>query len=301
MRTASAALRQLRGAASRRWGIARWARRPSFTGTRGSLPSVRVGARRSTRITCPTTMELREPFPGTAPSGGCHAAPDQPTPTEADSNGTRDAQAHLGDTRRRPVCFSPCWGFGRLHPPRRRPRRGQRLAQGRRHHPRGGHPRVQQDAAAVVPSVARHQRLSSACSRAARARTSPSSSTRSACARAARFCSPVPPCSRACAPTPTPTLRSRRSRPPCSRRSCASPTATNPPRPTCSSTADAARAVHKPPTASGSPGSSSWPRSSSRRHLSVESAADLLLLADAHSCPQLKESATELFVSKAPR
>mgnify|MGYP002042753263 CR=1 FL=1 len=36
------------------------------------------------------------------------------------------------------------------------------------------------------------------------------------------------------------------------------------------------------------------------RHLSVESAADLLLLADAHSCPQLKESATELFVSKAP-
>ena len=35
------------------------------------------------------------------------------------------------------------------------------------------------------------------------------------------------------------------------------------------------------------------------RHLSVESAADLLLLADAHSCPQLKESATELFVSKA--
>ena len=33
------------------------------------------------------------------------------------------------------------------------------------------------------------------------------------------------------------------------------------------------------------------------RHLSVESAADLLLLADAHSCPQLKESATELFVS----
>ena len=36
------------------------------------------------------------------------------------------------------------------------------------------------------------------------------------------------------------------------------------------------------------------------RHLSVESAADLLLLADAHSCPQLKESATEFFVSKAP-
>ena len=36
------------------------------------------------------------------------------------------------------------------------------------------------------------------------------------------------------------------------------------------------------------------------RHLSVESAADLLLLADAHSCPQLKESATELFVAKAP-
>ena len=36
------------------------------------------------------------------------------------------------------------------------------------------------------------------------------------------------------------------------------------------------------------------------RHLSVESAADLLLLADAHSCPQLKESATELFVSKPP-
>ena len=36
------------------------------------------------------------------------------------------------------------------------------------------------------------------------------------------------------------------------------------------------------------------------RHLSVESAADLLLLADAHSCPQLKESASELFVSKAP-
>ena len=36
------------------------------------------------------------------------------------------------------------------------------------------------------------------------------------------------------------------------------------------------------------------------RHLSVEGAADLLLLADAHSCPQLKESATELFVSKAP-
>ena len=35
------------------------------------------------------------------------------------------------------------------------------------------------------------------------------------------------------------------------------------------------------------------------RHLSVESAADLLLLADAHSCPQLKESASELFVSKA--
>ena len=32
----------------------------------------------------------------------------------------------------------------------------------------------------------------------------------------------------------------------------------------------------------------------------MESAADLLLLADAHSCPQLKESATELFVSKAP-
>ena len=36
------------------------------------------------------------------------------------------------------------------------------------------------------------------------------------------------------------------------------------------------------------------------RHLSVESATDLLLLADAHSCPQLKESATEFFVSKAP-
>ena len=35
------------------------------------------------------------------------------------------------------------------------------------------------------------------------------------------------------------------------------------------------------------------------RHLSAESAADLLLLADAHSCPQLKESASELFVSKA--
>ena len=34
------------------------------------------------------------------------------------------------------------------------------------------------------------------------------------------------------------------------------------------------------------------------RHLSAESAADLLLLADAHSCPQLKDSATELFVSK---
>ena len=32
----------------------------------------------------------------------------------------------------------------------------------------------------------------------------------------------------------------------------------------------------------------------------MESAADLLLLADAHSCPQLKESATEFFASKGP-
>ena len=35
------------------------------------------------------------------------------------------------------------------------------------------------------------------------------------------------------------------------------------------------------------------------RHLTVESAADLLLLADAHSCPQLKETAAEFFVERA--
>ena len=52
------------------------------------------------------------------------------------------------------------------------------------------------------------------------------------------------------------------------------------------STADGARAVLKAADRLGSPGSSSWPRSARDAPLSVESAADLLLLAAAHSRPQ---------------
>ena len=121
---------------------------------------------------------------------------------------------------------------------------------------------------------------------------------RGARSRAPPFCGPGRPCSRACAPTPTPTLRSRRSRPPCSRRSCASPTATSSPRQTCSRRRTAPRAQGRrplrghPAQAAGRDRARTPPLRGERR--------DLLLLADAHSCPQLKESATELFVSKAP-
>ena len=41
-----------------------------------------------------------------------------------------------------------------------------------------------------------------------------------------------------------------------------------------------------------------WQCVEATQHLSVESAADLLLLADSHSCPQLKENATELILSQ---
>ena len=285
-RAAADALRRLRGAAARRGGPHGWPEAElhghtwrlyigPVTGRQGSPVGVLGRARRAQTLEkADVTLRVIN-----------HAG-------RADNHAPR---RHLGEND--PPRSAPAWGvYNSSAAPTSSTR--PRAAQRRRPHRRGGHPRVQQDAAAVVPSVARPQRLPPPIRerrelgrhlhrrRGARARAPPILVARAR--------------PRACAPTPTTTLRSRRSRPPCSRRSCASPTATSSPRQTCS-TADGARGVLKAADRFGVTRLKQLAEIElATRHLSVESAADLLLLADAHSCPQLKESATELFVSKAP-
>ena len=271
-------------------GTIPWARRPSFTGTRGGLSSIRVVQRGEQGL--PGVFEAVRAVSGSWREGGCHAARDHPR-RGADEVHT-PTQAAFGGHTTLPG-LPP--GFA-LHPPRRRPRRDQGLAQ-------HGALTVEADIRVygkTLPLWSPPPRMGgdfSACSRAARARTSPSSSTRSASAHTASFFCPFArKVSSLCADADADIEISEVS-PAVFKEVVRPPTATSSPRPTCS-TADGARRAQGRRPLRGHAAQAAGRDELATRHLSVESAADLLLLADAHSCPQLKESATEFFVSKAP-
>ena len=199
--------------------------------------------------------------PGRWREGGCHAAPHQPRrPGGARSN--RSSAGHIwGNTTLPGHC--PAWGSA-LFISRPDPQRVQRLAQGRRHHHRGGHPRVQQDAAAVVPSVAHGQRFLRLFESGAGSDVTFVVEEERMHAHRSILLARSPVLSSLCDDADADIEISEVS-PAVFKEVLRFTYCDEVSSPDVLSTLDGARACSRPPTASGSPGSSSWPRSSSRR------------------------------------